>query len=66
VAKLVDARDLKSLGLSRAGSIPAVRTKISFSLKSQENKMLGFEYWELVLIASGAMWGAWLFRKKKK
>jgi hypothetical protein len=35
-------------------------------LKSQENKMLGFEYWELVLIASGAMWGAWLFRKKKK
>jgi hypothetical protein len=27
VAKLVDARDLKSLGLARAGSTPAVRTK---------------------------------------
>ena len=26
VAKLVDARDLKSLGLARAGSTPAVRT----------------------------------------
>ena len=26
VAKLVDARDLKSLGLGHAGSIPAVRT----------------------------------------
>ena len=26
VAKLVDARDLKSLGLAHAGSIPAVRT----------------------------------------
>jgi hypothetical protein len=29
VAKLVDARDLKSLGLGHAGSIPAVRTKRS-------------------------------------
>ena len=28
VAKLVDARDLKSLGAICAGSIPAVRTKI--------------------------------------
>jgi len=28
--------------------------------------MLGFEYWELILIASGAIWGAWLFRNKKK
>lgn len=27
VAKLVDARDLKSLGLGHAGSIPAVRTR---------------------------------------
>src|SRR4051794_33948826 len=27
VAKLVDARDLKSLGLGRAGSTPAARTK---------------------------------------
>ena len=26
MAKLVDARDLKSLGLARAGSTPAVRT----------------------------------------
>jgi hypothetical protein len=28
VAEPVDARDLKSLGLARAGSIPAVRTNI--------------------------------------
>ena len=28
VAKMVDARDLKSLGKSRAGSIPAERTKL--------------------------------------
>ncbi len=29
VAKLVDARDLKSLGLGHAGSIPAVRTIVT-------------------------------------
>lgn len=28
VAKMVDARDLKSLGQSRAGSIPAERTNL--------------------------------------
>ena len=28
VAELVDARDLKSLGLARTGSIPVVRTMI--------------------------------------
>jgi len=28
--------------------------------------MLGFEFWELALIAAGAVWGAWLFRNKKK
>src|SRR5690606_30382817 len=30
VAKLVDARDLKSLGLGHAGSIPAARTKLAW------------------------------------
>ena len=29
VAKLVDARDLKSLGHARAGSTPAVRTSVT-------------------------------------
>lgn len=37
VAKLVDARDLKSLGPKGcAGSIPAVRTKLRFSRRSLE------------------------------
>jgi hypothetical protein len=33
VAKLVDARDLKSLGLGCAGSIPAARTSLPQFLK---------------------------------
>ena len=29
--------------------------------------MLGFEVWELALIATGAFWGAWfMWRKNKK
>jgi hypothetical protein len=27
---------------------------------------MGLEVWEYALIAAGAIWGAWLFRKKKK
>jgi len=27
---------------------------------------MGLELWEYALIAAGAVWGAWLFRNKKK
>ncbi len=58
MAEPVDARDLKSLGLARAGSIPAVRTMIwSYAV------LLGFALWEWMMIAAGAILGAWLFRK---
>ena len=28
--------------------------------------MFGFELWELVLIATGAFWGAWFMRRRTK
>jgi len=27
---------------------------------------MGLELWEYALIAAGTVWGAWLFRNKKK
>ena len=40
VAKLVDARDLKSLGLARTGSIPVVRT-ILILAKTRYEEVVG-------------------------
>ena len=28
--------------------------------------MFGFEVWELVMIATGAFWGAWFMRRRAK
>ena len=60
MAELVDARDLKSLGLARAGSIPAVRTISGSAI------MMGLQLWEWVLIAAGAVIGYGIVKKMNK
>lgn len=64
MAKLVDARDLKSLGLWPCGFDP--RRPHHSLTAGEETQIMGLEVWEYALIAAGAIWGAWLFRKKKK
>lgn len=40
--------------------------RVSATNRETEGKMFGLEVWEIALIASGAIWGAWFMRRRRK